>query len=104
MIPASKPHGAPGKQRMDASDSETPAKPQGAPGKQKATRGKSKGTTNKKARKGSWKPPTVAGPSRATIPPIEIPGSGPIGVGPDDHIICAYCQKEIYPELMKDQS
>ncbi|KAK1915223.1 hypothetical protein P3342_003030 [Pyrenophora teres f. teres] len=77
--------------------------PQGAPGKQRATTENPQGATNKKARKRSWKPATVAGPSHATASPVEIPGSGPIGVGPDDHIICAYCQKEIFPKLMKDQ-
>ncbi|KAL7771790.1 hypothetical protein CFE70_001740 [Pyrenophora teres f. teres 0-1] len=77
--------------------------PQGAPGKQRATTENPQGATNKKARKRSWKPATVAGPSHATASPVEIPVSGPIGVGPDDHIICAYCQKEIFPKLMKDQ-
>lgn len=83
-----------------AADSKTQEEEE-APGKRKASTSKSK-TGGKKARRKSWTPVTVAGPSHASVPPVGILGSGQTGVGIDEHIVCACCGEELYPGLMKD--
>jgi len=74
----------------------------GASGKQKKAQASKSKASARKARRGSETPATVAGPSNATVLPVEIPGPGPTGVGPDDHVVCVYCGQEIFPELIKE--